>query len=394
MRRRIVSRLAWALCLVTVPLALAGLTLAAFNDPSGINKFSVTGAVLGATFPLVGALVASRHPQNPIGWIFCAIGVSQGLDTFDTAYASYALLTHPGSLPAGDVMAWLSNWTFAPGFGLLLTFSMLLFPDGHTHSAAWRPVAWLSAVAIALATLPVALATWRFRGPDLVFGVQSRAGGSLSLAVTLQAIGIVLILVLGLAAAVSVVLRFRTARGMQRQQLKWFTYAAVVGVSLFVAAFPLPVNSFAGIVVAIVVSPLIPIATGVAILRYRLYDIDVIINRTLVYVVLTALLALVYVGGVVGVGGLVREASGERSNDLVIAASTLAVATLFRPVRSRVQSFIDRRFYRRKYDAARTMEAFAALIRDQVSLEAVTTELQSVVRTTMQPSHVSVWLKR
>ena len=387
MRVRAATSLVWSLCFVTVATAIAGLALASVNHPSGINKFSVTGALLGATFPLVGALISTRHPSNPIGWIFCAIGLSQGLDTFDTAYASHALVSDPGSLPGGEVMAWLSNWTFAPGFGLLLTFSVLLFPDGHLPSARWRPVAWLSGFAIALVTLPVAIVSWPFRGPVLLGRAQRLGEQALSLAFSLQSVGVYLILGLGLAAALSVIIRFRTSSGSQRQQLKWFTYAAVVGVLTFVVTFPLPVRSVAGVMVAIVISPLIPVATGIAILRYRLYDIDSIVNRTLVYGSLTTILGAIYVL-IVTLAGTVLHGS-----DTVTAVATLTIAALFSPLRRRLQGLIDKRFYRRKYDAARTVDAFSARLLVEVGLDAIVTELLAVVHETMQPVHASLWLR-
>jgi hypothetical protein len=387
MRVRAAKSLVWLLCFVTVVTAIAGLALAAMNHPSGINKFSVTGALLGAMFPLVGALIATRHPSNPIGWIFCAIGLSQGLDTLATAYAYHALVDAPGSLPGADVMAWLSNWAFAPGFGLLLTFSVLLFPDGHLPSARWRPVAWLSGVAIPLLTLPVPIASWPFRGPMLVGGVQRVDEQALSWAFSLQSVGVYLILGLGLASALSVILRFRTSSGSQRQQLKWFTYAAVVGVLTFVVTFPLPVRSVAGVIVAIVISPLIPVATGIAILRYRLYDIDLIVNRTLVYGSLTSILGAIYLLIVTLAGTLLH------GSDTVTVVATLTVAALFAPMRNRLQGLIDKRFYRQKYDAARTVDAFSARLLDQVGLDAIVTELLAVVHETVQPAHASLWLR-
>ncbi|CAN5320062.1 hypothetical protein BH20ACT22_BH20ACT22_14440 [soil metagenome] len=196
-----------------------------------------------------------------------------------------------------------------------------------------------------------------------------------------------------IAVVVALVMRFRRSQGEQRQQIKWFAYGGVATLGLGVGRSVLATN-WALQAVGVISIPLIPIATGAAIFKHRLYDIDRIINRTLVYGSLTAVLALVYIGGVVGVGGLVREVtSGSQSNSLVVAASTLAVASLFRPALSRVQGFIDRRFYRSKYDATLTLADFSARLRDQIDLETLSSELLVVVGQTMRPAHVSLWLR-
>jgi hypothetical protein len=200
-----------------------------------------------------------------------------------------------------------------------------------------------------------------------------------------------LLLLSVVAALIQLVFRFRQSRGEERQQLKWFTYAGAVMVFSFViqdmTGLALPDFLF-GLMIG-----LIPLSVGVAILRYRLYDIDLIINRTLVYGLVTAVLALVYVAGVVGVGGVVREMTGQERNNLVVAASTLAVAGLFRPARTRIQAFIDRRFYRSKYDAQQTIADFSAKMREQIDLDSLTSEMAAVVRDTVQPTHVSLWIR-
>jgi hypothetical protein len=385
--------LPWSLAGVAAVLAASGLVLSISNDPHGASKFAIVGAVLGVSFPLVGAVIAARQPHNPIGWIFCAIGLSQGLDTFDTAYSTYVFVAKAGPLPGADVMAWLSTWTYAPGFALLMTFSLLLFPDGHLPSARWRPVAWLSVVALVLDTVPVAVVGWHLRGPRLLPGPTAPRDPALALALGIQMFGVIFTLTLGLAAALSVFLRFRRARGVQRQQLKWFAYAAVVGVVLFAASLPLPPYSLAGVLLGIVVSPIVPLAAGIAILRYRLYDIDHIINRTLVYGAVTAALAITYIAGVVAFGSVVRQLGGQESSSLAVAASTLMVAALFEPLRKRVQFVIDRHFYRRRYDAVRTIESFSARLRDEVDLQTLSAQLVAVVGEVMQPTGVSLWLR-
>jgi hypothetical protein len=366
--------------------------------PRGVEPFEPLALLEDAPFLVfsgLGALVASRRPKNPIGWMFAAIGFFLLLSLFATEYALYALHTNPGSLPGGAFMAWASTWPWLIGLGVV-ALVILLFPNGRLVSRRWRPLAWLVVADTALMAIPAAVLLWPDRGLEMVTNLEDATVSPVVERIVVIAYPVLLVALLPVAA--SMLLRFRRARGDERQQLKWVAYGVgvLLGTVVFSEAEEL-VGVSLGSTFSRVVDALgllaVPIAAGIAILRYRLYDIDLIINRTLVYVVLTTLLALVYVGGVVGVGGLVREATGEQSNDLVIAASTLAVAALFRPARARVQGFIDRRFYRRKYDAARTLEAFAASIREQVTLEAVTADLQSVVRNTMQPSHVSMWLR-
>jgi hypothetical protein len=356
--------------------------------------------VYGA-FVVMGVIVASRRPENLIGWLMIGVGFLTSIGNLAQAYAIYGKYTNPGGLPGVSFAAWLGAWTWPTGL-LLIVPLLLLYPTGRAASARWRWVvrAAMSGLLLTLLSImfnqgrmDVGSRTQRFDNP---LGLEP-LGGALSV---LVGVGVALLACSLIASVVSLILRSRGARGIERQQLKIFAYAAALAVSINFGLTDLVglVSHEAAERLGTFAFPLgmilIPLSIGVAVLRYRLFDIDVIINRTLVYGVLTALLALVYVGGVVGLGGLVREATGESSNELVIAASTLAVAALFRPARSRVQAFIDRRFYRRRYDAARTLEAFSASLRDQVSLDSLTSELLAVVRNTMQPSHVSVWLRK
>ncbi len=301
-------------------------------------------------------------------------------------YASYALVKHPGSLPGGDWVAWTASGIWHPAFGFFV-FSFLLFPDGRLPTARWRPVAWIAAANYLLGAVLGLL--WNplfgeffpyaeppFRLPDY-FAVEVAFGVFIFVNFALLAL-----------SAVSLVLRLRRATGVIRQQLKWFVYA----VALFALVFPPSVIVLGDGRLIVFLLPLVPASAGIAILRYRLFDIDILINRTLVYGSLTAMLALVYLGVVVGLQAALRALTGQEST-LAIVASTLAIAALFSPLRRRVQALVDRRFYRRKYDAAKTLAAFSAKLREETDLDALSGDLVGVARSTMQPEHASLWLR-
>jgi hypothetical protein len=349
-------------------------------------SFYLTFALVATPFAVVGVLVASRRPRNPIGWLLLVFGVVAAFTAFGDRYASYALVEHPGSLPGGDWVAWLSSGIWHPAFGFFV-FAFLLFPNGRLPSARWRPVAWTAGVNYLVGGVLGLL--W---GP--LFGeFFPYADFPLRLPgypIVDVAFSVFLVCNFGLIAlsAVSLVLRLRRAVGIERQQLKWFVYA----VSLFALVAPSSVVALGDGRVLVILLPLVPAAAGIAILKHRLYDIDVLINRTLVYGALTLSLALVYVGSVGALQYGFRALTGGGSQ-LVIVASTLGIAALFSPLRRLIQAFIDRRFYRRKYDAAKTLEALSARLRDETDLVSLNDDLVAVVRETVQPSHVSLWLR-
>jgi hypothetical protein len=406
---RTAAWIAWSLCLLCVALATASLILGLLNGRTlgeiFISEGIATFATLTVSFSVVGALVASHRPENPIGWIFLAAALFYGLLIAGEEYAIYALLTNPGSLPLGAELSWLVKWIWAPGLGLLLVFLPLLFPDGHLPSRRWRWVVWLGGLSIGLICVLTSIVLWPERGPALV-----RPGGlageveewrsgvldwlELKLAVPMM-------LVAGLGAVSSLLVRFRRARGDERQQIKWFASAAAltfVWILVFAVVFGELLSAggrlpeVTGALSGLLVLPSIPIATGIAILRYRLYDIDRIIHRTLVYGSLTTMLAAVYLGSVVLLQYIFRALTSQGSTFAVVA-STLVIAALFNPLRRGIQSFIDRHFYRRKYDARKTLETFSAKLRDETDLDALSDDLVGVVRETMQPAHVSLWLR-
>ncbi len=383
-------------------LAAGSLLFAALNGRGPgeilIDEGIAAIVTLVVAFSVVGSLIASRRPGNPIGWIFCTAAFFQGLSVSGYEYATYALLTEPGSLPLGAEASWLAQWIWAPGLGLILVFLPLLFPDGRPPSRRWRWVAWLGGFSIGLNFVMAVILLWPERGPALM-GPEGPAeeGTSHAMFVVVEFIAFPIMLVAGLAAVISLFVRFRRSRGDERQQIKWFVFASGLALAFTFLWEELPnvggdPVEAALALLGILIVPAIPVATGVAVLKYRLYDIDRIINRALVYSMLTALLALVYLGGVALLQQLFRALTGQGSQ-LAVVASTLAIAALFQPLRRRMQELIDRRFYRRKYDAAKTLESFGARLRQETDLDALSEDLLGVVRETMQPAHVSLWLR-
>jgi hypothetical protein len=396
---RVVRLAPWAALGVSAAIAATAVALGLSGSGGTDLVIFLTIAVLGLVFGATGALVASRMPNNPIGWIFCALALLFQSSGLADAYVAYGGGTG-ASLPGRIWVAWVSQWFLNVASPALIILCFLLFPTGRLPSARWRPLLWVVACVAALyaasaALAPGGLADYPFENP---VGVGS-AGGLRTLAdVSL----LVLIAPLMLVSALSLFVRLRGSSGIERQQIKWFAYAATLLAAELVIVNAL--NTLLGralnrelaelvpFVVFLVVLSGIPVAMGVAILRYRLYDIDIIINRTLVYGSLTASLVLVYLGGVVSLQYAFRTLTGGESQ-IAIVASTLAIAALFSPLRRRIQGFIDRRFYRRRYDAARTLEAFSAKLRDETDLDSLSGDLVGVVHETVQPEHASLWLR-
>jgi hypothetical protein len=382
---------------VAVALAALGLLLEYANGTSWFLEH-LSFMLPFMAFAAVGALVTSRRPENPIGWILCAVGLSNLLWAFASKYAIYALITREGSSPGAEVMAWLGmGWIATLGWGLMATFLPLLFPTGKLVSPRWRPVAWLTAIVLALAIVAQAITpgpmTEELPAITNPIGIESVD----VIIPVVENVAMSLLTAAVLASVASLIVRFRRSRGDERQQLKWFAYsAALLTISILLGLMSnfMPVLEFGpyGSALQILGVCSIPIAVAVAILRYRLYDIDILINRTLVYGSLTATLALTYLGSVIALQYGFRAISGGTSQ-LAVVASTLVIAALFAPLRRRVQAFVDRRFYRKKYDARRTLETFSATLRDETDLEALNGELVGVVRDTMQPAYASLWLR-
>ena len=416
MSRRTYYWLAWSLAGLTLAMAAATVALDFLLRFARVPGSGDTSTGIGdllffvpfSAFPVVGALIASRRPRNPIGWICLADGLMWMLIVLGEEYSVYAL-ARPGSLPFPVTVHALLAWLWVPAVGLLGIFLILLFPDGRLPSSRWRPVAWFSGAVILL----VSVLTFLLPGPlEGLEGARNPFG--LEEPSWVEDAGWIVLPLLPLcmlASAVSLVYRYRRSGVEEREQIKWIAFAAS-----FVGLVYLSVMG--GALVAWLVSPEapsdlgtetiwgailenvmllgfagIPVAIGFAVLKHRLYDIDVVINRALVYGSLTASLALIYIGGVVAMQFVFRALTGGGSQ-LAVVASTLAIAALFNPLRRRIQDFIDRRFYRRKYDAATTLEAFGARLRDATDLGSLSDDLVGVVRGTVQPEHVSLWLRK
>jgi hypothetical protein len=414
------TRAAW------IAWPLAGLSVAMFFASGGLYflagsarspgdwiTLEVVSYVLASVpflaFPLVGALVATKRPENPIGWICQVAGLFWMLILLSESYSTYAFVGSNSVPFPVTVHALLYAWLWVPTVGLIGTYLILLFPDGKLPSKRWRPLAWLCGVVIAMESAATFLMPGPLQGLERVqnpFGLEGHPWVSAVGWVSLPLLALCM-----LASALSLVSRYRRSRGEERQQIKWIAFAASfvgllylgimsAGTAIWLFSAPgspidpltrslwgallenLMVLSFAGI----------PVAIGFAVLKYRLYEIDVIINRTLVYGSLTAMLVALYFGGIVVLQRLFVILTGEQST-LAVVASTLTIAALFNPLRGRVQRFVDRRFYRRKYDARKTLESFSTKLRNETELETLSGDVVGVVRETMQPEHVSLWLR-
>jgi MFS family permease len=386
MSPRAAAWLAWSLCAATLAILALSLLLILLGwsmpQPRGEIQWrnqaiSLVG-LIGA--PILGGLIASRRPRNPYGWLWLVFGLGLTLQQLAASYTAYVRVVEPGSLVAPRAI----SHGLALGGPLALSvapFLLLLFPTGRLPSRRWRPLTWIATLSGAMILLL-----------NLIFHSPDRAGGWVT-AATIAVVSLIFIIIL--LSALSLVVRYHRASGVERQQLKWVALAAVLTIVFTIAQV-----SWLDQVLSDVLWNLLEtaqqialyVAVGVAILRHRLYDVDVVINRALVYVSVTATLLAVYFGGVVLLQRLLVLITGQEST-LAIVASTLVIAALFNPLRGRIQSFIDRRFYRRKYDARKTLEAFSATLREETDLHALNGELTRVVRETMQPAHVSLWLR-
>jgi hypothetical protein len=387
-------RLAWGLWALAVALVIPGPVLQTAiewtNETDLPFLFGFIAVQVGTAS--AGAVIASRLPRNPVGWTFLAMGVGMALAITLSVYAELGTDTRHGPLPADHAAAWVANWIFLPViFGAPL-YLLLIFPTGRFLTRRWKRVGLLLMAVVAVATIALALKPGEIQSLEIQNPLALH--GSLGeLMKTLDTVTNLLALPGFVLAVSGLVVRMRRSQGVERQQLKWFTYAAAfVGIG-FAGSILVPGGWPADLLFLVGLLALagLPVAAGIAVLRYRLYDIDVVINRTLVYGALTATLAAAYLGSVLLLQLALSPVTEE--SDLAIAGSTLAVAALFRPARARIQSAVDRRFYRRRYDAARTLEGFGVRLRDEVDLEALGGELRGVVAQTMQPAHVSLWLR-
>jgi hypothetical protein len=403
MDQRTATWIAWSLCGFSLVLTGSGIglliLLKLFYQEVPIYDYWGDATAIAVSFSIVGAVIASRRPEHPVGWLFCAIGVLAAVDHLCGEYATYALLGRFGPLLAGEAAAWVRSWIWCLTGGLGV-FLLLVFPDGRLPGERWKYLAWLNAVVAVGGAVALAFSS----GPvDGLEPIRNPLG--IGPAGSTGMVGVVILVEvfqagIAMAAAVSPFVRLRHAGVEQRQQIKWFAYAVGVLILGRLLSSPateavgrgwIPSIGFAIYVIGIVG---VPVAVGIAVLRHHLYDIDHIIRRTLVYGSLTVLLAAVYFGSVAFTGAVFQALTlREDQPQLVIVAITLAIAALFNPLRRRIQRFIDRRFFRSRYDANKVLETFAVRLRDETDLDRLTRELVGVVGQTMQPAHLSLWLR-
>ncbi len=398
LQRRAVPVLAWGLCALFVLMWLATAVLY-LTGSGGLDQLF---AVLAVGFPVAGALIAVREPRNAVGWLLLLIGTAFGFQGFVDAYV--ADLDRPFVVAA----AWASSWIWYVWLYVAAAILPLLFPDGRLVSPRWRFALWVGYAALTC-TLVVEMfgpGPLDVESPADIPNPLALDGASAAMA-ALDLAGTVLVSVGFVLGAVSVVVRLRRSRGRQRQQVAWFVYVAALALcSLLLAMvevladqlgdpgapdWTIVVGGVGWTCALLLIVVGYPVAVGTAILRHRLYDIDLVVKRTLVYGCLTLALAGVYLTSVLSLRLLLDPLAG--TSDLAVAVSTLAVAGLFRPARRRIQHTVDRRFSRSRYDATQTIESFSARLRHEVDLEAVRTDLESVVSTTVQPTHVTLWLR-
>ena len=399
MTTRTASILAWSVVGATIVLHGASgvfvflgrhVATPADKDVSSLGAIGFFVAFLA--FPVVGAVIVSRRPANAIGWLFLLIGADFAVSDLSSRYADYALFASSGSLPGGVWVGWLSGWLDPIVFATIMIV-LLLFPDGRPLTARWRPVVWFVAVFV------VASVLWNAFKPEKIFtdsfpvenpaGVQW-LGDHFGLVDQIVFLGFVAGVLL---AVTSAVLRFRRSAGIERDRMKWLALAAVMLIAGFVTAIVLSlahVSTIGDLTIGLGFAA-VPVAVGIGVLRYRLYEIDRVISRTVSFALVTAALGAAYVGLVLLGQSLFSSVAG--GGGLVVAVSTLVVAALFLPVRSRVQTFVDRRFNRHRYDAQKTLETFGTRLREQVDLVTLSGDLRTAVNETMQPAHVSVWLR-
>jgi hypothetical protein len=350
--------------------------------------------LLFVTFSTIGAVIVSRRPDNTIGWLFCAASIAMSGGFTSQLYAEYALIDNV-VLPGGLAALWLSSWLPIVGLAVLPVFLLFLFPTGRPASPAWGVVVRIATVTVGIGFVgqmfqPGPIEPFRFDNP---LGVGGSTGGILTFIATAFSTSAIIFFVLG---AVSIVQRARRARGEERLQIKWFTYTASVMGFMFAASFAFSAAGFHGLadigfLIGTGALVALPIACGLAILKYRLYDIDRLVNKTLVYIALTAILLGGYAAGVLLIQSVLPIPD---DSEAAVALSTLAMAALFRPLRARIQDLVDRRFYRSRYDAAHAIESFGSRLRHETDLDSLTADLIGVVTRTVQPTEVSLWLRR
>ncbi len=393
MSARRATWLAWSLCAAAAAVLVFAYVLPAFGaSPRSDRLFESIFTLMILAYAAVGAVVASRRPHNPVGWVFCAFGLCAAVLAAAAEYAELDPVGRSAALPEFAIGSWLAEWISLPTFGLVV-FVLLLFPTGRPLSPRWRGAGWFTAVALAGGALSAAFKPGilgeNSRPAENPLGIEGLVGDALTtMGPVFEGLSVASI---GLGV-VAMVLRFRRSRGDERLQLKWLALTGGLGgagLTANLVADGVGIDLEPLFYLSTLAFAVLPMAAAVAILRHRLYDIDVVIRRTVVYGALTLTLLASYLGLV-----LVLQQILDPESDFAVAGSTLAVAALVRPARARIQEIVDRRFYRSRYDAAHTIETFGARLRDEVELDSLSRELRDVVRETMQPAHASLWLRR
>jgi signal transduction histidine kinase len=383
---RAAGRLAWSLAILAASLAVAGAIFGQKNGSAPLSYNGVFELVGVLAFAVLGAILASRRPSNAIGWIYVGTAVSFALSTLGDQAATYGLVTNPGAVPGAAFGSWLSVWVWAPASGLLMVFSLLLFPDGRLPSRRWRPVAWLGALGIVLITVPVAIEGWSLRGQRLLYSNEPppTLPDAFRLAVHVQQFAFLVMFLLALVSAISLVVRFRRASGDEREQIRWFAFGGGLLILGFVSN-TLTNNNFLGIVGLAG----LPVASTIAILKYRLYDIDVVINKTVVYGLLAAFFTAVYVAIVVGIG----TAFGSRSSRLLTVLAAVVMAVAFQPVRERARRLANRLVYGKRATPYEVLSDFSERAAGAYSTEDVLPRMARVLAEGTGSTRAEVWLR-
>ncbi len=397
---RTAFRLACSLLAASALLSGMAVLFAFLNPPEPVLDVAWTAVVIAVPFPAVGAVISWRQPGNALAWIFCAVGLLQGVNIFAAQYGRYALFASPGSLPGGEAMIWLESWTWMPSLALLTTFLLLLFPDGRPPSPRWRWLAGLSAASLALAIVPLSIVLWSEGGMGILCAQRefeaaretlealcpsepSPIGGGILLQV--GSVGLAATGMCALGSVASLVVRFRRSAGVERQQIKWFAFAGVVAFACIAATFT-PLDAFRNILALGILA--VPLAVGVAVLRYRLYDIDVIINRTLVYAALTAIVVGMYVL-VVGYLGAVFRAGGSFAISIF---ATGIVAVLFAPIRDRLQRAVNRLMYGERDEPYEVISRLGQRLEGTLEPEAILPAIVETVKEALKLPHAAIEL--
>ena len=364
----------------------------------GVAQTVIAVAIFALSFPLVGWIILRRDPSNRLGWIYLAIGFWQALNMFASGYSTLAYWVASGNLPLASELSWVAVWAWVPGFTLFSTLGILLFPTGRLPSRRWWPVVALAAVAFVLLLVPV-VALWPYRGLPLelqnALNQPPPSDPVIVAANAIQGVGQVVLLAAMIGSVAGLAIRFRRSTGVERQQLKWFTYAAIVDVLLLVVWTVIPLDPLAGALSSLLLA-FLPIAIAIAILRYRLYDIDRVVSRTIGYAIISGILGVTFVGIVLLVQAVVDSLlpQATETGTPAVVASTLAAAALFQPLRRGVQATVDRRFDRARVDRDRSILRLGNRLRDAVELDAIRADVLGTIDATIRPAKVTVWLRR